>query len=322
MDKQKPMFRPEGVYVAMMTPFREDGTINEEVVRQIVNFLVEKGVDGIFPLGSVGEFLHLSFDEKVSLMRMVYEEARGRVAVTPGATSVNAKESVALASKAKEMGCQAVVLSPPFYFPITQDNMERHFEIVADSVDIPVILYNIPLFSPPISYDVVKRLSRRKNVVGMKDSSGSMVDLLHFIDKIRLIGEDLAILVGREEIFYPGLMVGATGCLSATCGILPETMVGIYEAWKRKDYELAKELQYSILLLVRSMFSIPFPIGFKTALEIRGFKMGPPRQPLSEAEYFKYLGTRNRIEKIMKPILENLTATKAKVAPLQSARSA
>lgn len=300
------MFRPEGVYVAMMTPFREDGTINEEVTRQIVSFLAEKKVDGIFPLSSVGEFVHLSFEEKIYLMKIVHDEARGKVAVTPGATSLNPKESIALAQKAQEIGCQAVVISAPYFYPINQDNMERHFEMVADAVDIPIILYNIPLFSTPLSYDVVKRLARRNNIVGMKDSSGSMVDLLHFMDKIRLIGEDLAIMVGREEMFYPGLMVGASGCLSATCGILPEIMVGIYRTWKEKDYERAKELQFSILLLVRAMFSLPFPIGFKTALEVRGFKMGPPKQPLSEAEKFRYSGTKNRIEKIMKPILESL----------------
>jgi 4-hydroxy-tetrahydrodipicolinate synthase len=307
MNNQKSRFRPEGVYVAMMTPFRDNGSINEEVARQMVRFLVEKGVDGIFPLGSVGEFIHLNFEEKVSLMEIVQEEAKGSVAVTPGATGVNAAESITLAKKAEAIGCQAVVLSPPFYYPINQENMERHFEMVADSVDIPIILYNIPLFSAPISYDVVKRLSRRNNIVGMKDSSGSMVDLAHFMDKVRLIGEDMAIMTGREEMFFPALMMGASGCLSATCGILPEVMVAIYRVWKKRDYERAKELQFSFLNLVRAMFSAPFPIGFKTALELRGFKMGPPKQPLSEAEQFRYSGIKNRIEKTLRPILKEFS---------------
>ena len=299
------MFKPEGIYVAMITPF-ENGSINETVVRQIVDFTIEKGVHGIFPISSVGEFIHLDFEEKVYLMQIVHDQARGRVPITPGIASTRPKDCIRLARKAQETGCEAVVVAPPYYYPISQDNMERHFEMISDAIDIPIILYNIPLFAPPISYDVVKRLSRRKNIVAMKDSSGSMVDLLHFMDKIRLIGEDLSFLVGREEILFPGLMVGARGCMTATAGILPEVMVGIYDAWREGDYEKARTLQFSILLLIRAMFSAPFPLGFKTALEARGFKMGPPQQPLSEAEYFRFAGTKSQIEKIMKPILNQL----------------
>jgi N-acetylneuraminate lyase/4-hydroxy-tetrahydrodipicolinate synthase len=126
------------------------------------------------------------------------------------------------------------------------------------------------------------------------------------MDKTRLIGEDLSILVGREEILFPALMVGAKGCMTATAGILPEVMVGIYNAWREEDYNKARDLQFSILVLVRALFAAPFPLGFKTALEVRGFKMGPPQQPLSDAEYFRFMGTKSRIEKMMKPILDNL----------------
>jgi dihydrodipicolinate synthase/N-acetylneuraminate lyase len=290
----------------MMTPFDQNGGVNRDEVRHMVNFLVEKGVDGLFPLSSVGEFIHLDFGERVLLMELVQEAAAGRVAVTPGATAMSARGSIALARKAQEIGCQAVVISPPYFYPISQENLEHHYKTVDDAVDIPIILYNIPLFSTPITYDVVKRLARRENIVGMKDSSGSMVDLVHYLDKIRLIEEDLAILVGREETFFPALMAGASGCMSATCGILPEVMVGIYRAWREGNYERAKNLQYAVLLLIRTMFSVPFPVGFKTALEVRGFKMGPPMQPLSEAEQFRYSGVKSRIEKIMTLILESL----------------
>ena len=301
------MFKPEGIYVAMMTPFI-DGRVNEAVVREMVDFMVEKGVNGIFPISSVGEFIHLDFEEKVSLMRIVHDQAGGRVAVTPGIASTRPQDCIQLAQEAQKIGCEGVVIAPPYYYPISQDNMERHFETICDAVDLPVILYNIPLFATPISYDVVKRLARRKNVVAMKDSSGSMVDLLHYMDKIRLIGEDLSVLVGREDMLFPALMMGAKGCMTATSGILPEAMVGIYNAWKAGNYDRARELQFSILLLIRAMFAAPFPMGFKAALEVRGFKMGPPQQPLSDAEYFKFAGTKNRIEKIMVPILKSLSS--------------
>jgi N-acetylneuraminate lyase/4-hydroxy-tetrahydrodipicolinate synthase len=208
------------------------------------------------------------------------------------------------------MGCDGVVVAPPHFYPLSQEMIEMYFESIADAVDIPIILYNIPLFTQPLNYDLVKRLSRRKNVVAMKDSSGSMVDFLHFVDKIRLIGEDFFFLTGREETLLPCLMMGGKGCMTATSGILPETMLGIYDLWKEGDYNRARELQFSILPAVRAMFSLPFPIGFKVALETRGFKMGPPRQLLSDAERFKFNTMRARIEKIMNPLLETLYTKK------------
>jgi dihydrodipicolinate synthase/N-acetylneuraminate lyase len=126
------------------------------------------------------------------------------------------------------------------------------------------------------------------------------------MDKIRIIGEDINMLTGREETLFPCLMVGGKGCMTATSGILPEIMTGIYEAWKGGDYEKAKELQFSVLLAVRAMFSLPFPLGFKFAMEMRGFDMGPPKQPLSDAERFKYNTMKARIEKIMTPILKKM----------------
>ena len=300
------MFKPEGVYVAMLTPFSEDGSINEKEMRRIIEFQIESGVHGLFPISSVGEFIHMSQQEKVRLMGVVVEQSRGRVRVIPGVGSTNPADSIYLAKKAKEIGCDGVVIAPPYFYPLSQEMIEKYFETIADAVDLPITLYNIPLFTQPLSYDVVKRLSRRRNIVAMKDSSGSMVDFLHFMDKIQLIGEDMNILTGREETLLPCLMMGGRGCMTATSGILPEIMVGIYEAWKKGNYDKAMKLQFSILVVVRAMFSLPFPLGFKVALETRGFKMGPPKQPLSDVERSKFNAMKARIEKIMNPMLERL----------------
>jgi N-acetylneuraminate lyase/4-hydroxy-tetrahydrodipicolinate synthase len=309
------MFKPEGVYVAMMTPFTEDGSINQPEMGRIVDFLVERGVDGLFPVSTVGEYIHLNREEKVLLMEIVHSHARGRVAVTPGVASSHPSESIFLAERAKEIGCDAVVIAPPHVIPLSQEMIEKYFETIIDAVDIPVILYNIPMFTQTLSYDLVKRLSRRNNVVGMKDSSGSMVDFLHFMDKIRLVGEDMHVLTGREETFFASLMMGGKGCMTVTSGILPEIMVDIYEAWKSGDYEAARDYQFSILLAIRAWFSLPFPMGFKAAMETRGFDMGPPKQPFSDAEQFKFKIMRARIEKIMAPIIETLDARAASQLP-------
>jgi len=300
------MFKLEGVYVAMLTPFDEDGSINEGELRRIVDFQIEGGVHGLFPISSSGEFIHMSREEKVRMMEIVVDQNKGRVKITPGVGTSLPAESIFLAQKAKEIGCDGVVVAPPYFYPLSQENIETYFETIADAVDIPNILYNIPLFTQPLSYDVVKRLARHPNVVGVKDSSGSMVDFIHFIDKIKIAGEDINVLTGREETLFPCLMVGGKGCMTATSGVLPEIMVDIYEAWQNKNYEQAKVFQESILLILRTMFSLPFPLGFKYAMELRGFKMGAPKQPLSDAERFNYRNTKVRIEKILTPILAQL----------------
>jgi 4-hydroxy-tetrahydrodipicolinate synthase len=300
------MFKPEGVYVAMLTPFSKDGSINVEEMRRIVNFLCESGVHGLFPVSSVGEFIHMTQEEKVLLMEVVVNQSRGRVRVIPGVGNTNPADSIYLAKKAKDIGCDGVVIAPPYFYPLSQEMIEKYFETIADAVNIPIILYNIPLFARPLDYDTVKRLSRRKNIVAMKDSSGSMVDFLHFMDKIKLIGEDMNVLTGREETFFPCLMMGGKGCITATSGILPEIMVGIFEAWKEGNYDQAKELQFSILSAIRAMFALPFPLGFKVALETRGFKMGPPKQPLPDAEHFNFNAMKARVEKAMTPMLARL----------------
>lgn len=301
MDK---FFKPEGVYPAMLTPFDQDGGVNEKELRRYVNWLIDSGVDGLFPLGSVGEFIHCSFEEKVNIMRIVCEEANGRVPVLPGTAEASAFNSIKLTKKAQELGCSAAVIAPPYFFPASQEVIEEHYQqIIKELPNFSIILYNIPLFSDPISYDVVQRLSKHVNVVGMKDSSGSMVDLLHYMDKVNEQGEEVNFLVGREEMLLSSLMMGAKGTMSATAGIVPEIMVGIYRNFQEGCISEAKRLQFSMLKLVRAMFTLPFPVAFKSALEVRGFEMGPLKRPFSKADEEKASIVKKQIEEIMVQML-------------------
>ena len=122
------MYKPEGIYVAMLTPFHDDGSINEDELRRIVDFQIEAGVGGLFPVSSVGEFIHMNREEKVRMMAIVMEQNAGRVCVTPGVGSSFPAESIALAKKAKELGCDGVVVAPPYFFPQSQENIEKYFE--------------------------------------------------------------------------------------------------------------------------------------------------------------------------------------------------
>ncbi|MEL7631985.1 MULTISPECIES: dihydrodipicolinate synthase family protein [Sporomusa] len=298
------MFKPSGVYAAMLTPFKADGEVNEEVLRQMVDFMIAKGLHGVFPISSVGEFVHMSLEQCYRFMEVVALQAKGKIAVTPGASSTCAENSIKLARKAEALGCDGVVICPPYYYPISQENMEKHFELVADATTLPVILYNIPLFATPISSDVVERLSCHANIVGMKDSSGNMVELMHYMDKVRRTGSDMNFLVGREEILAPALTVGACGCMTASAGIIPEIMVGIWDAYQAGDYEKANRIQRAMLPLIRAMFAAPFPVGFKVALELRGFAMGPYKQPLASSEQENLQAVKVKIKAVLKELLE------------------
>ena len=302
----KTMFKPEGVYVAMLTPFKQDGRIHEQEMRKMVDFQIQKGVDGLFPVSSVGEYIHMTREEKVTLMEMVHDQAKGRVPITPGVGSSHPEEAVFLAEQAKAIGCDAVVIAPPYFFPLSQTMIEQYFETIIDAVDIPVILYNIPLFTQPLNYDIVRRLARKPNVVAMKDSSGSMVDFLHFMDGVRIEKGEMNFLTGREETLLPCLMMGGKGCMTATAGILPEVMVEIYQCFLSGDYERARELQFSILSVIRTMFSLPFPLGFKIAIEMRGFNMGPPKQPLSHKDASQLNEIKLSLEQLLQPIMKSL----------------
>jgi len=302
------MFKPYGIYSAMLTPFKEDGNINEPVLRKMVDFMIAKGLHGIFPVSTSGEFTHMSFDQAVEVMEIVIDQNAGRVKITPGVSSTCAENSIKLAQKAKELGCDGVVICPPYFYTISDEDIEKHIETVADAVDIPVILYSIPLFAPPISRDVATRLCKKPNIVGMKDSSGSMVEALHYMDMANAEGADINFLVGREDMLAPALMMGAKGCMSACAHILPEIIVGIWDAYHANDWEKAKRLQFAILPLIRVMFSVPFPAGFKFALEVRGFEMGPLKQPFGTSSTKQLSAAKDDIRSQISSLLKLIVA--------------
>lgn len=277
------MYRPEGINVAFMTPFTNEGRIDEQVVREMAEWLVVKGVHGIFPVSTCGEFMHMSIEERKWLMDVTIDQVRGRCAVTPGIGATCPRQSIALARHAKESGADAVVILAPYFFTNTQDIVEKYVEVVADAVDMPIVLYNIPFFTNPILPQTVERLAQRSNIVAIKDSSGNLVNLMNNIDLATSVRPDFHVLIGYEEGLFPALMAGAKGCMTATSGILPEIMLDIYNSYKRGDYQNAYERQRSIIKLIRLMKIPNFPQGFKWGMEARGFRMGPPQQPISEA---------------------------------------
>lgn len=305
MKNEKNVFGKGGIFPALLTPFDEYGEINERETRKIVNWLIKTGVSGISPLGSVGEFIHLDKESKVHMMKVVVDEVKGRIPVIAGTTESCSSRCLELTALARDMGCAYVLIAPPFYYPTTEGALEAHYKEVALAFpETPIIVYNVPLFGTAISKELMIRLSRLNNIIGVKDSSGSMIDLLHLKD---LLGEEeghrFNFIMGREELFYSSLAVGVKSTISATSSIIPEFMIEIFKAYFAGELDRALQIQKSIIALVRIMFTLPFPLGFKIALECRGFNLGPPLKKLSVAEESDCTRVKDEIRTLMAGLL-------------------
>ena len=200
---------PEGTIVAMLTPFNERGKINEAEVRKLVNFLIGRGVDGIFPVSSCGEYTHTDMGERKFLIDIVIDETNGRTDVIPGTGATCYHQSIELARYAKDNGCAAVVLSGPYFFQNTQEAVEGHLRKVAESVEIPIFLYNIPFFANEVTPFMVENLCNMKNVVGVKDSSGNMVNVINLIEMTK---KEMHKMVYTSAVSL-GAMIGITEIL-------------------------------------------------------------------------------------------------------------
>lgn len=306
------MFVPTGVNSAMMTPFNNDGSVNETVVRDWVDFMIEKGINGLFPISSIGEFVSIPLQEQYRFMEIVLEQAAGRVPVFPGTGAVATDISIKLAKHAEKIGCQAVVAMPPYYSPTSQDLVYKHFEKVAGSVNISVILYNIPMCTTPISLETMNKIFSIDNIVAIKDSSADMKNLMHLIDLAHEHGrDDFHVLTGWDDMLYPSLCAGAAGCITGVSGVLPEIIVPIYLEFKAGNYAKSLKLQREVLPVLRTMASIQFPAGYKSALDLRGFDAGPLRQPIIEVDETHYIKVRATLENQMGKLLgENLVVRK------------
>jgi len=295
---------PEGVIVAMLTPFDENGRVNEPEVRKLVNFLIDKGVSGIFPVSSCGEYVHIGMSERKFLIDVVVDEAKSRVDIIPGTGATCYHQSIELANYAKEKGCSAIVLHGPYFFKNIEDAVEGHLRKVAESVNIPIFVYNIPFFANEVTPYMVERLAYLPNIVGIKDSSGNMINIMNFLEMTRKVKPDFKVLVGAEEIMLPALLMGAKGCMTAMAGIMPEFMVGIWKAFTNGNLNIAYNLQFAILPLIREMKTFNFPQGFKEALDLRGIKMGPPKMNYSSEILSTLANLKERLRLEMQSLLD------------------
>ncbi|MBW2123839.1 MAG: 4-hydroxy-tetrahydrodipicolinate synthase [Deltaproteobacteria bacterium] len=270
----------EGIITAVVTPFDENENVDEAAFRKIIDYLIESGVNGLFPAGSQGEFFALTDEEKKRLIDVAVEEAGGRVFVMPNTGAITTRESIALTQYAEKAGADCVSIITPFFIHPNQEELREHFRAICQSVEIPVLCYNNPGRTGGVSLTpetLASLAGELPNFAGIKDSSG---DLTQVAEMIRLCPPDFRVIMGRDTLIYGGLMYGAAGAIAATSNVAPRLVVGIYQAFKAGDHEKAKDYQRQLAPLRMAFGLGSFPVVIKEALTMIGLPAGRCRRPI------------------------------------------
>jgi dihydrodipicolinate synthase/N-acetylneuraminate lyase len=274
-----------GILTPHMVPLDEHGNIHEAELRRYVDWLVERGVHGLYPNGSTGEFIRFTPEERRRIVQVVCEQAAGRVPVLAGAAEANVRETLAACEAYAGFGARAVAIVSPFYYRLSPESVYSYFREIGLNSPIDVTLYNIPMFASPIDVPTIRRLAELERIVGIKDSSGDLAFMMRMIAAIRPYRPEFSFLTGWEAVLVPMLLVGADGGTNATSGVVPELTRKMYDLTRAGDLDQAMALQYRLLELFDAMlYSADFPVGFRAAAELRGFALGRSRQPMSPAQ--------------------------------------
>ncbi len=279
------MGKLRGVFTPNLVPLDRRGEINEPELRRYVDWLIDRGVHGLYPNGSTGEFTRFTVEERREIVRIVCDQCRGRVPVLAGAAEANVRETIKACEIYKGYGATAVAIVSPYYYKLSPESVYAFFREVALNSPIDVTLYNIPMFASPIDVPTIRRLAEFDRVVGIKDSTGDISLMCRMINAVRPQRPDFTFLTGWEAALVPMLVMGADGGTHATSGIVPELTRRLYDLTVRGDLAQAVPLQLRLIELFDAMLlSADFPEGFRAAVDLRGFDFGRGRQPLSESQ--------------------------------------
>jgi 4-hydroxy-tetrahydrodipicolinate synthase len=290
----------QGVFTPHMIPLDNQGRINEDELRRYVDWLIDHGVHGLYPNGSTGEFVRFSAQERRQIIEIVCDQTAGRVPVLAGAAEANVRETLAACESYAQYGARAVAIVSPFYYRLSPESVYAYFREIALASPIDVTLYNIPMFASPIDVPTIKRLAEFPRIVGIKDSSGDVAFMMRLISAVRPLRPDFSFLTGWEAVLVPMLLVGCDGGTHATSGVVPEITRKLYDLTRGGQYEEALRWQYRLLELFDTMlYSADFPEGFRAAVELRGFRMGRSRQPMTAEQRID----RGALQKVLQCIL-------------------
>lgn len=269
----------KGSFVAIVTPFK-NGKIDEKKFKQLIEFQIENGTDGIVPAGCTGEAATLTHEEQKHIMKFAAEVVNNRVPVVAGAGSNNTMEAISLTKAAKKAGCDGALSITPYYNKPTPEGQYRHYEAIAKAVDIPLMIYNVPSRTGiSINPQTVARLSKIDNIVAIKEASGSLDQVSQILSL-----SDITVLSGDDSLTLPMMAVGAKGVVSVVANVVPKEVHEMVFNFLEGDIERAKEMHYRILPLCKAMFIETNPIPVKTSLKMMKMLNGEMRLPLCGME--------------------------------------
>ena len=270
----------KGCSTALITPFKKDGSVNFNVFKKIIDYQIDNGVSSLVFLGTTGESSTLTEVEREEVVKFAVEYVNKRVPVIIGAGSNSTSEAIKRSVRFEELGADALLHVTPYYNKTTQKGLIEHYSKIAQSVKIPIILYNVPSRTGVnILPQTVFELSKVKNIVGIKEASGSIEQVAEIS---RICGKDFAIYSGDDALTLSILCLGGSGVISVASNALPKKMVEICEHYFIGNIEHARELQFKMNPFIKLMFSEVNPIPIKYTMKKVGFDCGKPRLPLLE----------------------------------------
>ncbi|MFI5303479.1 MAG: 4-hydroxy-tetrahydrodipicolinate synthase [Nitrospiria bacterium] len=268
-----------GVMTAIVTPFDAEGKFESKTLADLIEFQIAEGVDGIVPCGSTGESATLNHKEHQEVIAFAIEAARGRVRVIAGTGSNSTDEAIALTKFAEGAGANAALLTTPYYNKPTQEGLYNHYKKIHENTRIPLILYNIPgRTGVNMLPDTIARLASFERIVGIKEASGSLVQMMEIV---RLCGDQMTLLSGDDGLTLPVMAIGGKGVISVTANICPKSLRLLIDSFNLGDLQKSREIHYQYLPLHNSMFIETNPIPVKGALFLMGKCLNTLRLPLT-----------------------------------------
>lgn len=276
----------KGAGVAIVTPMMEDGSVNYEKLGELIEFQIENHTDCIIICGTTGESSTLSHEEHLECIRYAVEKTAGRIPVVAGTGSNSTETAIYLSTEAEKYGADGLLLVTPYYNKATQNGLAEHFTMIADSVKIPVILYNVPSRTGCniLPATVVQIAKKAKNVVAIKEATGNISQIAELAALIRKEQLDFDIYSGNDDQIVPILSLGGKGVISVLSNVAPQQTHDIVATYLDGDVQKSMELQLEAFELVKALFCEVNPIPVKAALNMMGFEVGPLRRPLTTME--------------------------------------
>ena len=271
----------KGIIPPIVTPMNEDESVNEKELRNQVNRQIKGGIHGLFPFGTNGEGYILNEKEKEEVLSIVIDETKGRVPVYAGTGCISTKDTIRQSQMAESLGADVLSIITPSFAAASQNELYDHYKAVAEAVDMPIVLYNIPARTGnALAPATVAKLSKIPNIVGAKDSSGNFDNMLQYIEQTR-DSKDFAVLSGNDSLILWNLLAGGTGGIAGCANVFPEVMASIYNYFAAGDLENARKAQDSIRSF-RGCFKYGNPNTIvKTAVNLLGYPVGKCRAPFN-----------------------------------------